>query len=82
MKQSKSYPARRTLARLNEERKARGIENVAIAERASRLSKRGHVGVATVSNALTGLRKSWPVVVAVRELLAEAKSAQQVEQAS
>lgn len=74
MKQSKSYPALRTLARLNAERKALGIENEAIAARASEKSKRGHVGVTTVSNALTGLRKSMAVIDATRELVAEAKA--------
>lgn len=76
MKLIKAYPALRTIVRLNAERKRYGIENIAIAALASKRSKRGHVGITTVSNALTGMRKSMVVLEATRELIAEAKALQ------
>jgi hypothetical protein len=75
MKQSKATsPA--TLARLAKQLHDLGIAHQVVAEEASKTSKRGRVGLSTVSNVLAGRTKSANVVATVKRLIAAAKSSQ------
>lgn len=86
MKLSKSTaPAPRTLARCKRDLQALGITHQRVAEAASKTSRRGSVGVVTVSLVLGGRRVSANVIAAAKRLIAEArqaKAAALMEQAS
>lgn len=75
MKPSKATPAPRTLSRLKRELAALGILHQRVAEEAAKTSRRGTVGVTTVSLVLAGRRKSANVIATAKRLLAEAKAA-------
>ncbi|MDP3766816.1 MAG: hypothetical protein Q8S13_02270 [Dehalococcoidia bacterium] len=75
MKPSKATPAPRTLSRLKRDLAALGILHQRVAEEAAKTSRRGTVGVTTVSLVLAGRRKSANVVTVARRLIAEAKAA-------
>lgn len=74
MKQSKATPAPRTLSRLKRELDGLGITHKRVAEEASKTSRRGSVGLATVSLVLAGRRKSGNVVATCMRLVADAKA--------
>lgn len=74
MKQSKATPTPRTLSRLKRDLAALGITHQRVAEEAAKTSRRGTVGVATVSLVLAGRRKSENVVATCKRLIAAAKS--------
>lgn len=74
MNQSKATPAPRTLSRLKRSLADLGITHQRVAQEASRTSRRGTVGVATVSLVLSGKRKSANVVATAKRLIAEAKA--------
>jgi hypothetical protein len=77
-RQGKSTP--RKLARLDRERRRYGITLAMVAVEASKTSRRGTVGVPTVSRALSGDTKSANVIDTVKRLIAEARDSQQIEQ--
>lgn len=62
------------LARLKRRLHALGITHERVADEASRTSRRGTVGITTVSKVLAGDRKSANVVATVKRLIAEAKN--------
>ena len=72
-----SYPAPRTLARLARRCRLLGITHQAVADAATKTSRRGSVGFTTVSRVLTGRTKSLNVVATIRRLIAQAESMRQ-----
>jgi len=79
MKQSKVKPPR-TLARLKRELHVLGITHDLVAAEAAKTSRRGTVGITTVSNVFAGRTKSQNVVATAKRLIAEAKSEPKSEQ--
>lgn len=71
----KPSQAKRTLARLDEERKKHGITLADIAAEAKKTSKRGTVSVPTVSKVLSGDTPSKNVIEALERLVAAAEEA-------
>lgn len=62
------------LARLARARRRYGITLAAVAAEAVKTSRRGSVGIPTVSRALSGDTKSANVVATLKRLIAEAKA--------
>lgn len=73
MKQSKATPAPRTLSRLKRDLSELGITHQRVADEASKTSRRGTVGLATVSLVLSGHRVSGNVVTTAKRLIEESK---------
>lgn len=71
MKQSKR---KRTLARLEADRKAHGITLRMVADEAAKTARFGTMAPTTVSNVLAGRTKSENVLDALRRLIAEAEA--------
>lgn len=74
MRARKGNPTVETLARLDRERRRYGITQAVVAVEASKTSRRGSVGVPTVSRVISGDTKSANVVRTIRRLIAEARA--------
>ncbi len=76
-RQAKANPV--TLARLRAGLDKHGITLTRVAEEATKTSRRGSVGITTVSHVLAGRRPSSNVVATVKRLLAEARATAQAD---